>query len=118
MKKLILLSLLLINVSCINLELFKTPLYKLSEKEREKNIEKVYKELDNKYYALLEDEIKEKERLILEKQFDELLKELQILKTNSINKKQLKSSTKEHREFIDNYLKRTSIKVQYLKDLQ
>ena len=61
MKKIILTILLSLNISCMNLDFFLSPLYKLSEEKREAKIESLYNSLSEKYYILLEDEIKDTE---------------------------------------------------------
>lgn len=111
MKKILILSILLLNVSCMNLSFFgKSSLDKLSEDEREKKINKIYSELNFNYYKMLEDEIKEKERISLEENYKKLKEDL-----NKINKTK---SSKEHIAFLNKYNRDINLKLQYLKDLK
>lgn len=111
MKKILILLVLLLNISCMNFSFFrKSSLDKLSEAEREKKIEKTYSELDFKYYKMLEDEIKEKDRDDLEGKYKKLKEDL-----NKINKT---NSSKEHIAFLNKYNKEINLKIQYLKDLK
>lgn len=118
MKKTLLILLLLFNISCMNLDFFSAKLYKLSEQEREVKIENFYNSLNEKYYLLLENEIKEADRFVLEKKFQVLNDEIESLKNNSVNIKNLDFISKEHREFLEKYSKEIDLKLQYLKDLK
>lgn len=111
MKKVLIFSILLLNISCMNFSFFrKSSLDKLSEAEREKKIEKTYSELDFKYYKMLENEIKEKDRSSLEEKYKSLKEDL-----SKINKGK---SSKEHINFLYKYNKEINLKLQYLKDLK
>lgn len=111
MKKILIFSILLIHISCMNLNFFrKTSLDKLSEAEREEKIGKAYSKLNFKYYKILEDEIKEKDRASLENKYLSLKDDL-----NKINKTK---SSKEHIAFLNKYNRDINLKLQYLKDLK
>ncbi|WP_022818706.1 hypothetical protein [Fusobacterium russii] len=111
MKKILIFSILLLNISCMNFSFFrKASLDKLSETEREEKIEKTYSELNFKYYKMLENEIKEKDRNSLEEKYKKLKEDLSKINT-------MKSS-KEHINFLYRYNKEINLKLQYLKDLK
>ena len=118
MKKIILTILLSLNISCMNLDFFLSPLYKLSEEKREAKIESLYNSLSEKYYILLEDEIKEKDRLELEERFQKLSDEIEKVKNNTVSMKYLDFMSDKHREFLNKYSREVNLKLQYLKDLK
>ncbi len=105
MKKIIILSVSLLLISCSALNKFS----KLSVIKREKIIEKEFHELENRFFLLLEDEINEKKRRKLLNDFTKFKN--QILEIKVIKKE-------EHKKFIANYLKLANIKIQYLEDLK
>lgn len=115
MKRIILIIFLVFNISCMNLSFFLSPLYKLSESKREAKIESLYNTLNKEYYLLLEDEIKEKDRLILEEKFQKINDEIEkVIKEEKI----LEPLSNKHKIFLEKYLKEIKIKLQYLKDLK
>ncbi|MBQ3437811.1 MAG: hypothetical protein IJG31_04845 [Fusobacterium sp.] len=111
MKKILTILILLSTVSCVKFNFLKRfSLLNLSEPKREEKIEKLYTELDKKYFSMLEDVINENERKKLELEFSALNSEILKAKSSKISK--------EHREYLDKYFKDTSLKLQYLKDLE
>lgn len=110
MKKILLITILLINTACMRFNFFIPTLYKMSEAKRENKIEKIYNNLNKDYYFLLENEIKENDRENLENKFQVFSDELKKLYE--------KPMTKEHSDFLDRYFKEVNLKLQYLKDLK
>ena len=111
MKQILLITILLLNVSCINLNFFRKKSFdKLSEAEREEKVNQIYSELDVQYYKMLEDEIKENDRKSIEEEYKTLKQNLISI---NINK-----SSKEHIDFLNKYNKEINLKLQYLKDLE
>lgn len=109
MNKFLLITILLVNTSCIGL--FRQASFdKLSEKEREEKISKTYSELNFKYYKMLENEIKEKDRRGLEDKYRNLKQNIASIKRSS--------SSKEHIDFLNKHNKDINLKLQYLKDLE
>ena len=111
MRKNLLVVTLLFTTSCMNFSFFRgIPLNKLSETEREEKIDKSYSELNMKYYKMLEDEIKEKERKMLEEKYKSLKQDLNVIDRTK--------ASKEHINFLNKYNKEINLKLQYLKDLE
>ncbi len=72
-------------------------------------IEKDFKNLEEDFFVLLENKIKESKREKLEKKF-------KLLKNKILKVKNIKSE--EDKEFIKKYFRLTEIKLQYLEDLK
>ncbi|QNM15679.1 MULTISPECIES: hypothetical protein [Fusobacterium] len=73
------------------------------------SVSKRYTKLDNKFYQLTDDEIDEKKRAKLEDEFIEFSK--------GMSKYKMKNP-EEDTQYIDEFIKKTDIKIEYLNDLK
>ncbi len=74
-----------------------------------KGIETRYMKLSNDLDRLMDDRIEEKKRANLEKEFNKFYSGMKDYKENNLD---------EDTEYLDEYLKQSEIKIQYLKDLK
>lgn len=108
-KFLLLISMIFFNISCSNFLSFN--IHKLGTKEREVKIKSLYAGLSNDYYKLLEDEINNSER-------EKLLLKFRKLRTEILEVKNNERKNKNHIKFLDDYLKKIDLNIQYLEDLE
>lgn len=105
-KKIFLVVVLILSSSCSNIHFY----MKMNEEEREKNITSRYNILENKYYKILEDELKIKDLENLEGKFINLEKDI-----FQIDKKNISEN---HSLFLKEYIEKIKLKLQYLNDLK
>lgn len=105
-KKIFLVVVLILSSSCSSIHFY----MKMNEEEREKNITSRYNILENKYYKILEDELKIKDLENLEGKFINLEKDI-----FQIDKKNISEN---HSLFLKEYIEKIKLKLQYLNDLK
>lgn len=79
--------------------------------EVEAKLSEDYKVIADEYFKMLEDPIKEKDRLILLKKFDKYKNNVIYLKNNRAN------IDKKESEIFNSFINKASINIQYLNDL-
>lgn len=100
MKKLLIIMTVLIMAGCSNLDFFGSG--------KEKSIKNEYTKLSIRLDRLMENEINEKNRAKLEEDFVKYRNKINISKSNNKN----------YNDFVREYIKKSDIKIQYLKDLK
>ncbi len=105
MKKIVVFLFTVFLLSCSN----SNRLEKLPPEKQEKIIKENFNDLTKKFFILIDDKIKEKDRADLESNYINLKNQIRKIKL---------VGTKEHVNFLLHYSKLIDIKIQYLKDLK
>ena len=79
--------------------------------EVEKKLNEEYADLSNQYFQMLEDPIKERERISLLKKFEKFKNEVVSLRMQRIG------SNAKDLEMFNSYINKTNLNIQYLNDL-